>query len=178
MTVFRVSCVAHGQLKFHEFSRKRGWEKEPTNAKDTSLMYSYNMDMDMFAWLQSLGYGPHFNHHMSGYRQGRPPWCGPNFFPVQEKLINGFDPSPDAVLLVDIGGNLGHDIMQFHELNPGHPGKLILQDLPVIIGQLEGLDKSVTPMEYNFLEEQPVKGKCLHPQCLTSRWPVLVTDSE
>lgn len=53
--LYRISCTAHGQIKFHEFSRKRGWEKEPTDATDTSLMYSYNMNKDMFAWQQSLG---------------------------------------------------------------------------------------------------------------------------
>jgi len=124
-------------------------------------MYSYNMDKDLFSWQQSLGYGTHFNHHMSGYRQGRPPWCGPDFFPVQEKLINGFSTEADAVMLVDIGGSLGHDVTQFHKLNPDHPGKLILQELPVVIGQLENLDEAVTPMTHDFLTEQPVKGKSI-----------------
>lgn len=158
-SLHRTSCTTHGQLKFHEFSRKRGWENEPTDAKDTSLMYAYNTNKDMFSWQQFLGYGPHFNHHMSGYRQGRPPWCGPDFFPVQEELIDGFSTDPDAALLVDIGGSLGHDLVQFHRLNPNHPGKLVLQDLPIVIEQLEDLDESVTPMVYDFLDEQPVKGE-------------------
>lgn len=122
-------------------------------------MYANNMDKDMFSWQKSLGYDPHFNHHMSGYRQGRPPWCGPDFFPVHEKLVDGFSADPDAVMLVDIGGSLGHDLAQFHKLHPGHPGKLVLQELPVVIGQLEDLDESITPMVHDFLEHQPVKGK-------------------
>ncbi|KAJ4419212.1 hypothetical protein N0V82_005119 [Gnomoniopsis sp. IMI 355080] len=151
------SCTTHGQLKFHEFSRKQGWGTEPTDARRTSLMYAFNMEKDMFSWQQEQGYGTHFNNHMSGYRQGRPPWCGPNFFPVQEKLIDGFSSDPNAPILVDIGGSLGHDLVQFHKFHPDHPGTLILQDLPTVIEQLKDLDGAIKPMPYSFLDEQPVK---------------------
>lgn len=122
------------------------------------MMYAYNTEMDMFAWQQSLGYGPHFNDHMGGYRQGRPPWMGPNFFPVKERLIDGADTSPDAPFLVDIGGSVGHDLAEFKTYHPSHPGKLILQDLPVVIGQIQDLDPAIQRMEHDFLTEQPVKG--------------------
>lgn len=113
----------------------------------------------MFAWQQSLGYGPHFNNHMGGYRQGRPPWMGPGFFPVQENLINGADTSPDAPFIVDIGGSIGHDLVQFKKFHPSHPGKLVLEDLPVVIGQIQDLDPSIERVSYDFHEEQPAKGK-------------------
>lgn len=45
---------------FHEYARERGW-KNPTDAKDTSMMFAYKTDKDMFAYQQELGYGPHFN---------------------------------------------------------------------------------------------------------------------
>lgn len=136
-------------------------------------MYACNMDKDMFSWQQSLGYGPHFNDHMSGYRQGRPPWCGPNFFPVQERLIKGANKDAESAFVVDIGGSVGHDMVQFHQLNPGHPGKLVLQDLPVVTGQLpKSLGKSVTPMAYNFLDEQPVKGaRAYYMHSVLHDWP-------
>ncbi|KAK2037189.1 S-adenosyl-L-methionine-dependent methyltransferase [Colletotrichum somersetense] len=163
-----TSCTGAAPLRFHEYSRKRGY-KNPTDAKDTALMYAYNTDMDMFAWQQSLGYGTHFNHHMSGYRQGRVPWSAPTFFPVQDRLIAGADQNPEAPFLVDIGGSIGHDIMEFHRFHPNAPGKLILQDLPVVINQIKELDPAVTPMSHDFLTEQPVKGarayymhSCLH----------------
>lgn len=172
-----LSCTSQGPLKFHEYSRKRGF-KNPTDAKDTSMMYGYKTDMDMFAWQQSLGYGPHFNNHMGGYRQGRPPWMGPNFYPVKERLIEGADTSPEAAFLVDIGGSVGHDLTEFHRHHPGAPGKLILQDLPVVIGQIQDLDKAVTPMEYDFHTEQPIKGaRAYYMHSVLHDWPDSVCGS-
>ncbi|KAK2730267.1 sterigmatocystin 8-o-methyltransferase [Colletotrichum kahawae] len=162
---------AMGYIKetgLHEYSRKRGF-KNPTDAKDTPMMYAYNTNKDMFSWQQDLGYDTHFNHHMSGYRQGRNPWMAPGFFPVKERLIEGADNNAEATFLVDIGGSIGHDLAEFHHYHPDAPGKLILQDLPVVIGQIQELTPAITPMGHDFLTEQPVKGarayymhSCLH----------------
>ena len=122
------------------------------------MMYAYNTDLDMFAWQQQLGYGPHFNHHMGGYRQGRPPWMASSFYPVQERLVEGLAADKDAVLLVDIGGSVGHDLAQFRDFHPSAPGRLILQDLPVVIGQIKDLNPAIERMPYDFHTEQPVKG--------------------
>lgn len=138
-------------------------------------MYATGTDIDMFAWQQKLGYGTHFNNHMGGYRQGRPPWMGPGFFPVKERLIIGADNSLDAPFLVDIGGSTGHDLAQFQGHHPNHPGKLILQDLPVVIGQIKGLDEKIEPMGYDFLEEQPVKGKFTLDNPFRGNFPITHT---
>ncbi|KFH42551.1 Demethylsterigmatocystin 6-O-methyltransferase-like protein [Hapsidospora chrysogenum ATCC 11550] len=154
----RPASSGSAQLKLHEFSRKRGW-KNPCNAQDTPVHYAYNTDKDFFTFLQEQGYLPHFHNHMRGYRQGRLPWMAPGFFPVQERLVRGADTGPDSVLLVDIGGSVGHDLEEFRRYHPSTPGRLILQDLPAVIQSVEGLDPSITPMEYDFHKEQPVKGK-------------------
>ncbi|KAK2035863.1 S-adenosyl-L-methionine-dependent methyltransferase [Colletotrichum somersetense] len=163
-----TSCTGAAPLRFHEYSRTRGY-KNPNDAKDTALMYAYGTEQDMFSWQQSLGYGPHFNNHMSGYRQGRVSWSDQRVFPVEERLIAGADQIPEAPFFVDIGGSIGHDLMEFRRMHPNTPGKLILQDLPVVIGQIKELDSDVIAMEHDFLTEQPVKGarayymhSCLH----------------
>lgn len=151
-------------MRFHEFSRKRGWVN-PTDAKDTAMMYAYGTTMDPFAWQQSLGYGTHFNDHMRGYALGSLPWMDENFYPVKDRLMDGAHTDPEAPFLVDIGGNVGHDLELFHRHYPIVPGKLILQDLPVVIGQIRKLDPAVLRMEYDFHTKQPVKGKAP-----TARW--------
>lgn len=156
--VSRLSCTGAGPLKFHEFSRNRGW-RNPTDGNDTSMMYAYGTDMNMFAWQQHLGYGSHFNDHMAGRRLGRLPWMHTSFYPVKERLINGADKDPGAPFLVDIGGNVGHDLAEFRQYHPNVPGKLILQDLPAVIGQVQDLDPSIVRMAYDFRNEQPVKGE-------------------
>ncbi|KAK7402779.1 hypothetical protein QQX98_011459 [Neonectria punicea] len=141
-------------------------------------MFAYGTKMNTFEWQRSLGYDRHFNHHMAGYRQGRVPWMTPGFYPVQERLIEGGDTRPSAPFLVDIGGNMGHDLVEFHQYHPHAPGKLILQDLPAIIESIQELDPAITPMSYNFHTKQPVKGarayyihSCLHD------WPDSVCES-
>ncbi|PHH65735.1 hypothetical protein CDD81_1462 [Ophiocordyceps australis] len=152
-----LSCGSSGSIRFHEFSRKRGWVN-PTDAKDTALMYAYGTNMDVFKWQQFLGYGTHFNDHMAGYDLGRLPWMDPRFYPVKERLIDGADTDPEAPFLVDIAGNVGHDLARFHMFHPSFPGRLILEDLPNVISTIQDLDPAIIRIEYDFHTEQPVKG--------------------
>jgi hypothetical protein len=61
---------------------------------------------------------------MGGYDLGCLPWMAPGFYPVKERLIDGADTDPEAPFLVDIGGNVGHDLARFHKFYPESPGKL------------------------------------------------------
>ena len=113
----------------------------------------------MFAYLQAHPpMGPQFNHHMGGYSQGRPSWMDEGFFHVRERLIEGAKPDGDTVLLVDIGGSIGHDLAEFKTKHPNASGRLVLQDLPAVLGQIASLDEGIERMAYDFHTEQPVKG--------------------
>ena len=156
-------CSAGGGFaalsKFHEWEEKRGW-KTPKSMTDGPYQYAYDTELNFFAYLQANPpYGEQFNYHMGGYRQGRPAWMDAGFYPVKENLIDGFDNSQDSALLVDIGGSIGHDLQEFHRKHPDAPGRLVLQDLPAVIGQIVQLDEKVERMEYDFYTEQPVKGE-------------------
>lgn len=157
----RLSCGSPGPIQFHEFAKKNGF-KNPTDAANTSLNLAAKMDTDFFSYVHSRGYGTHFANHMGGYRQGRPPWMSEGFFPVKERLIDGADTDPESSFLVDLGGSSGHDLAEFNRYWPDAPGKLVLQDLPVVIDQTKDFDKSITPMKHDFFTEQPLKGN-LHP---------------
>jgi hypothetical protein len=116
----------------------------------------------MFAYMQAHPpMGQQFNHHMGGYRQGRPSWMDESdesFFPVQDRLVKGTKSDADAALIVDIGGSIGHDLAEFAVKHPGAPGRLVLQDLPAVLGQIASLDGRIERMAYDFYTEQPVKG--------------------
>lgn len=62
------------------------------------------------------------NLTVGGYRQGRVPWMHPSLYPVENILFPDADTSPDAPLLVDVAGGLGHDIDEFKKMYPNHPG--------------------------------------------------------
>jgi len=46
----------------------------------------------------------------------------PTLYPVEKTLFEGADTSPDAPLVVDVAGGLGHDINEFKKFYPNHPG--------------------------------------------------------
>jgi hypothetical protein len=86
----------------------------PTDVAAGPYQFAYNTKQNMFEYMQAHPpLGMQFNHHMGGYRQGRPSWMDADFYPVEERLIKGLENSSDAALLVDVGGSLGHDLQEF-----------------------------------------------------------------
>lgn len=100
-----------------------------------------------------------FNNHMTAYHEGRPSWMDADFYPVQQELVEGACIDAEAVLMVDVGGGLGHDLVEFHRKHPKAPGRLVVQDLPSVIGTIQEIDKAVEPMGHDFFNEQPIKGE-------------------
>jgi hypothetical protein len=100
---------------------------------------------------------------MSSRREGKPNWF--DIYPV-ERLIDGSNHHPEAVLLVDIGGNQGHDLEKLQANYPGLPGRLILQDMPKIVSIVE--KPGIEAMGYSFLDPQPIKGKQLVDRSTTT----------
>ncbi|ETS79410.1 hypothetical protein PFICI_09263 [Pestalotiopsis fici W106-1] len=151
------SGTSAGAYQFHEFAIETNFQN-PIDSHNTSMQRAYKTDLDMFQWLQTIGYGESFNNHMRAYAQGRLRWMDPAVYPVQERLINGASTAPDAPFMVDIGGGVGHDLAAFKEHHPSHPGRLILQDLPQVIEQIKELDGAVVRMSHDFHTPQPVRG--------------------
>ncbi|KAG4437775.1 hypothetical protein IFR05_006760 [Cadophora sp. M221] len=93
--------------------------------------------------------------YMRGRKDGNPRWL--DYFPVTTQVEN-LSTAEDAVTLVDIGGNLGHDVKLFRERCPEIPGRVILMDLPEVVrgnaDPLVGIEK----VEYDFFTAQPVIG--------------------
>lgn len=144
-------------FKFNEYCRGRGW-KNPTDSKDTPLMYAYNTKKDVFAWLREVNHDGYFNDYLGAYNLGRLPWMDPAIYPVQDRLITGADSDPEKPFLVDVGANLGCDMIRFTNYFPNCPGRLIIQDLPEVVSKIKGMDPSIEIMSHDFFTEQPVKG--------------------
>lgn len=150
-----TNCVSHAALALPAFLKKNGY-RIPTNGKDCPFQAGYRTDLHFFEFFQKYPeVARQFNNHMSAYHQGRPSWM--DFYDVRG-LINGVN--LDDVLLVDVGGNVGHDLTEFKRKWPDAPGRLILQDLPEVIGHAKdtGLPSAIEPMPHDFFTEQPVKG--------------------
>ncbi|KAJ3951536.1 hypothetical protein N0V92_012051 [Colletotrichum tropicale] len=143
--------------KFHEFAKKTNY-REPQDVLNSPLQYGYKTKLDCFShFAANSPYDMQFAQHMGAYRQGRPSWMDEGFYPVKERLLDGFDNSGDGVLLVDVGGSFGHDIDEFRRKYAKAPGRLVLQDLPSVINQIDKLDHKIERMGHDFFDEQPIK---------------------
>ncbi|KAI4122409.1 MAG: hypothetical protein LQ338_005832 [Usnochroma carphineum] len=87
---------------------------------------------------------------MTAQREGRDRWL--DIFPFTERIADGFRNDPEAVMLVDVEGGIGHEIQAIKQYYPSLPGRFILQDTPETLKRA----LAVESMEYNFFTEQPV----------------------
>nr|GFD52459.1 hypothetical protein [Tanacetum cinerariifolium] len=97
-----------------------------------------------------------FSAFMSAYRAGKANWYDKGFYPVAERLIDGFDSTINETLLVDVGGGRGHDVALFAAAHSAHPGNLVLQDREPVISSIA--DKESLPFKcqaHDFYAPQP-----------------------
>ncbi|XXH04676.1 hypothetical protein Hte_011096 [Hypoxylon texense] len=146
-------------LHAHDWFKDRGYTC-PTDNFDTPYQVAHNTKLHWFAHLQSTPpHGQNFNDHMHGYLLGRPRWMDEGFY-------------PDAVLLVDVAGGFGHYTEGFLSKYLDAPGRLILQDLPPVLGQIQQVNPRIEKMEYDFFTEQPVKGaRAYYTHFVLHDWP-------
>jgi hypothetical protein len=147
--------------------------QDPCNSTDGPFQSAVRTRQHWFAW--ATDHPPvasYFNQHMAAYHQGRPSWMDVDFYPVAERLIDGVDLDQSPVLLVDIGGSLGHDLVEFHRKHPTAPGRLVLQDRTSVVEQVPALPPVVDVMAQDFFEPQPVRGaRAYYLHSVLHDWP-------
>jgi len=79
-----------------------------------------------------------------------------DYYPVEERLIKGYDSSISDVMFVDLGGNWGNKVIAVKDRFPHMPGRLIVQDLPYSIESAPKTDKAELTV-HDFFQPQPVK---------------------
>lgn len=105
-----------------------------------------------------------FNDYMATRRRGRQRWF--DTYPVDRELSSAL-PNSDSnlqkessILLVDVGGNRGHDLIALKSNHPNLAGKMILQDLPEVVANAEfdlEDDNRLEAMAHDFFEPQPIR---------------------
>lgn len=94
---------------------------------------------------------------MGGYRAGKSSWVEPGFYPVEERLGKGLKEGTKEVLLVDVGGGLGHDLELLKEEHERLPGRLILQDKEEVLSQIPATNNVFEKITHDFFTPQAVK---------------------
>lgn len=113
-----------------------------------------------------------FHTFMAASRRRRPIFV--DWFPVQERIIDGYKPvqshfgegPANDVLIVDIGGANGRDLEVFRKKFPQAPGRMILEDRPLAVAEAKFSAGNMEALAYDFFTPQPVKGMSLQPRNL------------
>ncbi|PYH40352.1 S-adenosyl-L-methionine-dependent methyltransferase [Aspergillus saccharolyticus JOP 1030-1] len=151
----------------HAYTTPKEYSTSPMN---------YAVGMGQFEWLAA--HKPRqtrFNSYMASRRQGKPEWF--EIYPVERLTTSTTTTSPlkqtpEAVFIVDVGGNQGHDLLKFQERYPPDqiPGRRVLQDLPKVVKWDVG--RGIEAMGCSFLEEQMVKGaRIYYFRAIFHDWP-------
>ncbi|KAL9610133.1 MAG: hypothetical protein Q9167_005153 [Letrouitia subvulpina] len=143
--------------KLAEYMKETGVHQFPEKREEKSP-FTYTHGIPFWEYLQkNKNYRKYFDDYMSTRRIGLLTWH--ENFPMAELLTPEAKTGRDAVLLVDVGGNKGHEILSFHKAHPNLPGRLILQDLPSMIETVRAdPPEGIELMPYDFFTPQPVKG--------------------
>lgn len=110
------------------------------------------------------------NIFMEGRRQETASWL--DFYPFQERILDGSDGDAHSVTVVDVGGGLGHGLVELQARFPNIRGRLILQDLPKTVQQAGDPKGVFEAMPHSFYDPQPVKGaKAYYIRQVLHDWP-------
>lgn len=144
---------------FHQFP-KRPQEIDPVEYVHGKTMWEY--------WKENPELKDWFDALMAENRRFNMPWF--EIYPAEEKLGRLLSKDSQDVLLVDVGGNRGLDIVEFKQKCPNIPGRFVLQDLPETISQVKAENMhGVEPMEYNFFTPQTIKGATFNARRTSER---------
>ncbi|KAF7944576.1 uncharacterized protein EAE97_005209 [Botrytis byssoidea] len=137
-----------------KYFAKNGYQS-PNDAYDGPFQFARQTDLHCFDWMATRPRIQHaFNTVMTIPRTiGRTAWY--EYFPVAEKLKVE---SPTDPLIVDIGGGIGHDLVRFREAHPRLQGKLIVEDIPVVVSGIApgSLPDGIEAQPYDFFKPQPI----------------------
>ncbi|KAL4965975.1 S-adenosyl-L-methionine-dependent methyltransferase [Aspergillus stella-maris] len=129
----------------------------PTDAKAGIFQAAKaNFPGDLYAYLaEHPREGASFNSIMTGVAETLPSWT--DMLPVQERILQGADTDPTSPLIVDIGGNVGHDTERFRQAYPDLASRLYLQDRENVVSRATCAD-AVNKVAHDFFTPQPISG--------------------
>lgn len=73
-----------------------------------------------------------------------------------------------------MGGSLGHDLNEFLAKHPSAPGRLLLEDLPLVISQIPkgSLNTRIETVGHDFFTKQPVQhARAYYMHSVLHDWP-------
>ncbi|KAL5341123.1 S-adenosyl-L-methionine-dependent methyltransferase [Aspergillus crustosus] len=137
-----------------EFLAKTGYQN-PTDPSDGIFQYTKGFKGNLFEYYNCHEEeGKVFNNMMGGVMANQAGML--DIYPF-ERLDDGKPKDSTTALLVDVGGNVGHDVNKFLSHYPELATRLVLQDRGDVIA-LAKCPTTVQTLVHDFFTPQPVKG--------------------
>ena len=160
--------------EFPDFLRETNYVN-PTDKDKSAWKYAYKTDQHFFDHINSPGQERKleaFSNHMQFKTVGLKWYEVPG---IMEAAFGDTKIGEQDALLIDIGGNGGHDLIGFHTAHPSLSGRLILQDLPAIIQSVDSAplaQQDIEVMGHDFFTPQPIHGaKAYYLKMCLHDWP-------
>jgi hypothetical protein len=157
---FIFSFMTPGWIQFGNEVKRRGY-KSMTSGIDTPWSKIWSQPTDKTSW-EILGDTPFRDDFAlfcaAAYNIERKTWL--DIYPIQERLVKGASTDPEAVFMVDVGGNVGSQAVALCERFPDAPGRVLVQDLAHTLPQ--HISHGIKPMEQDFFTPQKVQGARLY----------------
>jgi hypothetical protein len=141
-------------VKLPEYFSERGY-KSPTDSMDCPFQYAMATKLHNFDYIAANPKVQHAFNVMMTVRTRRSidsKWF--EVFPVERLVAE--KPAPE-VFLVDIGGGIGHQTIEFKEHHPD-AGRMVVQDTAPVINSVKSLPPGIEAMVYDFFKPQPIRG--------------------
>ncbi|KAI0481331.1 S-adenosyl-L-methionine-dependent methyltransferase [Xylariaceae sp. FL0804] len=140
--------------KMPEYLAKNGYQN-PIDPNDGVFQYTKGFKGSLFDYYDKNPVeGASFNNMMGGVMANQAGML--DIYPF-EQLNDSLPADSPTPLLVDVGGNVGHDINKFLSKQPALASRLALQDRPDVV-QLAKCPDTVKVMAHDFFTPQPIKG--------------------
>jgi len=151
-----------------EYFSETGYHN-PGDAYNGPFQYTRKTKLHCFDWLATQPEKQQrFNLVMSlsALLRGQP-WF--EYFPVLSKLSVEL---PSDILLIDVGGGVGHELIALKKHYPTLTGKLIVQEIPAVVDSIANLPAGIEAMKHDFFAPQPIKGaKAYYLANVLHDWP-------
>lgn len=147
--------ICKGTYALPEFLEKTGWQN-PEDYNNSAFHLGQHTHLGFWEFLEADQ--ERMQAFNSGMRSQATVRELDNPYPFEAEL-NKDPPKGGEVVLVDVGGGRGHTLERIKERFPGLKGRLVLQELEMVIKDAiaEGLSPDIEPQATSFFEPNPIK---------------------
>lgn len=142
---------------FPEWLKRNGY-REPTGSRDCAFQSALGTEDDIMGYFQAHPEKAQYTFETMAWQQLKSGTWFDGSVDVEELQLSPQDLDAGRTLLVDVGGGSGHQCFAFRKAFPERIGKMVLQDIPVMISMVDHAAAAaidLEPMAHDFTTPQP-----------------------